>query len=233
MSSIGKWFAESIRLSRSLLIEQRTPLFCLFALSCFLNITTQDAMQLMGAADDGQRWYVQLGAGLWDLLEGILLLLILSWGIPKVRQLTAATLLPKPFSEAYLGSFLAEYLRVLAQVLMWALLLLLPGFYRYCQLIFVPMIVLFSRAYRTGDVDALRLSERLAKGRLMRILLALGLTMFLQIGFDFLPELVPAFHSLALRVAFDGLSFLASVWAFALIFVMFEAAMEDVSLENL
>jgi hypothetical protein len=232
MFSKRKWFADSIVFSRRLIVRQWVPLLLLVALSCALNIGSEDAMQLMTGKDDSDRWILQLAMALWDLFEGVLLILILSWGVPKIRSLALATLEAEPFRDAYIASFLAEYLRVLAQVLMWGLLLLVPGLVRYCQLIFVPLITIFSKDYRAGKVDALKLSEQLVLGRLLLIFMAVGIPMVLELGVEFLPQLVPDLHILPVRLLFAVVEFLLSVWTFALIYLLFEHAMEGLRIEE-
>ena len=229
MNSKRKWALDSIHLSRLLLQEQIWPLLAIFAFSCFINVSIEDAMQLATPADDTQRWVMQLGLGIWDLLEGILMLLILSFGIPKVRVNGPLEFIAEPFASPYLGSFLAEYLRVLAQVLMWGLLLIVPGFIRYCRLIFVPFIALFAKSYRLGAEDALRLSEKLSSGRLTSIYLALGITMGLELFVEFLPQMVPVLHILGLRVLFAAVSFLISIWTYSLIYLMFESVIHEIT----
>lgn len=227
MMSPSSWIKQSLNLSRQLIVQQVAPLACLVGLSCFINITAQDALQSIPLTQETERWLLQLGLGIWDLVEGILLLLVLSWGIPKVRTLAAATMLEKPFSTPYIGSFFAEFLRSLAQILLWGLLLILPGVYRYAQLIFVSWVTLFSKDYRAGKVDALRLSETLARGRLLKIFLALGITMLFEVLFDFLPEMVNGLHEYPYRILFFLCSSLVGVWGFSLIFLLFEEAMES------
>lgn len=227
MFSIQKWVKESVQLTRQLIRSQWFPLLIIFGFDCALNISVEDAMQGLAATEETQRWVLQLILGLWDLAEGILLFLILSYGIPKVRQLNVKTMLAKPFDTPYLGSFLAEYLRMLAQILMWGLLLILPGFWRYMQLIFVPLVALFAREYRDEDADAMRLSERLARGRLVKYILpVVVVTMGLQTWFEFLPEMRPVLHVVPVRAAFDVLTSLISVWSYSLIFLLFEHALE-------
>src|SRR5690606_19508288 len=119
---------------------------------------------------EGLRWMLQLSMGLWDLFEGVMVFLVLSWGIPKIRIPAPAGLATHPFEDTYVGSFLAEYLRLLAQVILWGLLLIIPGFVRYCRLIFVPYIALFSKLYREDKVDALEFSLRLSKKFFIQIL---------------------------------------------------------------
>ena len=222
-----QWIVDSIRLTGALARQQWLPLGLVFLISCSLNLSIEDAMQNMPSSEETQRWVMQLGLGLWDLLEGILLLLILSWGIPKVSRPHRPSLLAQPFATPYLGSFLAEYLRVLAQVLMWGLLLILPGFVRYAQIVFVPLIVFFSKSYREGHQDALRLSHSLSRGRLLPIFTALGVTMGLEVGLEFLPEMIPDLHILVIRIFLALTTFLISAWTYSLIFLMFENAMQE------
>jgi hypothetical protein len=224
-----KWFRESFPLAWQLLISQLWLLLALLTVSCFLNITAEDAMQLSTPGQDTQRWAMQLTLGIWDLIEGILLLVLLSWAIPNIRPSRPKELLTEPFAAPYLSSFLAEYLRVLAQVLMWGLLLLIPGFFRYCQLIFVPFVTLFSKSYREGELDALKMSERIASGRLWLIVFGLGIPMALQMGVEFLPQMVPELHILELRILFAALSFLISIWTYSLMYLLFESVVSELT----
>jgi hypothetical protein len=218
-------FADSLKLTASLLKQQALPLLGLFVVGCTLELTFEDAMQLLTPIQENQRWIMQLILGIWDLAEGVLLILILSWGLPKVHKFKALDLMTEPFEAPYLGSFFAEYLRLLAQVLMWGILLLVPGFVRYCQLAFVPYIALFSKSYRVGEVDALRLSEKLVKGRLMPIVGIMLGTMVLQGAMEFAPQMLADLHILPFRVMFLGLSLLISIWTYSVIFILFESGL--------
>jgi hypothetical protein len=227
MTSKGLQLGPSFTLTKLLGREQIVPIVVLFAVSSFLTITLEDALKAMAQADDGSRWMVQLAMGLWDLVEGILLILVLSWGIAKVRSLNEAHMQKHPFETPYLGSFLAEYFRVLANVLLWGLLFILPGFYRYCRLILVPFVALFARSYREGQADALELAGRLARGRMGLFIAVMIVTSALQFGLEFLPQLKPEFHLMSLRLVFNGLSYAISVWMFAFLFLHFERALEE------
>jgi hypothetical protein len=227
MTSKGLQLGPSFTLTKLLGREQIVPLLVLFAASSFLTITLEDALRTLSQADDSSRWVVQLGMGLWDLIEGILLILVLSWGIPKVRTLSGANMQKHPFATPYLGSFLAEYFRVLASVLLWGLLFILPGFFRYCRLILVPFVALFARPYREGEADALELAGRLARGRMMMFIVLMIVTSALQFGLEFLPQLRPELHLVSMRLVFNGLSYAISVWMFAFLFLHFERALEE------
>ena len=219
---------DSFHLTARLIAQQWVQLACLFVVGCMVNLTVADALQTLTPTEETQRWVMQLALGLWDMLEGILVLLVLSWGVPKVRPITAASMLEKPFATPYIGSFVAEFLRVLAQILMWGLLLILPGVYRYAQLIFVSWITLFSKEYRSGKIDALELSKRLVKGRMVRIFVVLTVTTALELLCDYIPEMAGGFHGYFSRITFAFLSMLVAVWGFSLIYLLFEKAMEDV-----
>jgi hypothetical protein len=222
MISKRKMISESLSLTSQLLRAQWGPILALFLFSTILNLGTQDAMQLLTQRQETERVVYQLTEGLWSLIEGVLFILILSWGIPKVRAPRNAEILAEPFKEPYVWSFLAEYLRFLAQVLMYGLLLVIPGFVRYWQLIFVPFIALFSRAYRAGNVDALKLSETLTRGRLPLIVAIVLVTMGVETALELAPEQIAELYNYPCRVLFEALSALINIWSFALIFVLFE-----------
>lgn len=227
MEQSQNFFARSVALARQLFSAQMAPLLVLFAVGTLFTLQVEDFMQALSGADLDNRWMYQISLGLWDLFEGVALILILSWGIPKVRDLTEAHFQQHPFQDNYLNSFLAEYLRLLANVLLWGLLLIIPGFLRYCRLIFVPYVALFARPYREGKVDALDLAAQLTKGRYKWILLLLLSTTAVQVGIEFLPHLRPELHTLPLRILSAGISFLISIWLYANLYLRFEQAMEE------
>jgi hypothetical protein len=226
MADVSKRFKSSFSLCHQLWRVQLTPLLILMAIGSALGIEFEDYLNELSKTQETERWMVQLGMGIWDLLEGILLILVLSWGIPKVRVLTEAHFEKHPFAESYLGSFLAEYLRALANVLLFGLLLLLPGFYKYCRLIFVPYITLFAKPYRAGKMDALALSADLTRGRFLRLLGVLVATIAIQVALEFSPQMSEILHSLPFRILSDLINFYISVWLFAYLYLEFEDAME-------
>lgn len=73
-----------------------------------------------------------------------------------------------------------ENLRALAKILLWGLLLVLPGIYQMLRYSFVSFVVLFDPNYRAGRVDALKESAQLTKG-LKRYLVLLFI---LSAGFE-------------------------------------------------
>ena len=54
-----------------------------------------------------------------------------------------------------------ESLRAWGRILTWSFFLILPGLYKWLTLTFVPYVVLFSKKYHAGEVDALQHSQKL------------------------------------------------------------------------
>jgi hypothetical protein len=215
-------------LTRRLLSRQWKPLLFILVLGCLLSLQLEDNLRTLGPTDDGARWLLQLSMGLWDLAEGIFVFLILSWGVPHVRDLSPLHFEKHPFDEPYLGTFMAEYLRMLATVLLFGLLLLLPGLAAYCLLIFVPYIALFSKPYREDKVAALSYSRRLARRYIGRILAVFLATTAIQLVFEFLPNMYVQLYVWPVRIAFMAASLLIGIWTYSFMFVVFEkAVMED------
>lgn len=88
----------------------------------------------------------------------------------------------------HLNQTLIETLRSWGSVLTWSLALILPGFYRWLRLIFVPFVVILLPEYEKGDLDALDASSELTQGQLLRVLGVLFL------GFIIIPLFLNAFE---------------------------------------
>lgn len=223
----GTW-SSSLQLTKQLALRQWKPLLFILIAGSVLTLWIEDTLaNKLLPGEESIRWALQLSLGIWDLFEGVFLFLVLSWGIAHLRNLNRAVYEPHPFAQPYLTSFLAEYLRLLARVLLWGLLFILPGMYRYCKLMFVPYIALFSRHYRADQVDAIELSDQLTKKPFWLIVAVFVITTVLQIGVEFLPHLLPSLHIPPVRVAFMTLGLLIGVWTYSYIFLLFEKALEE------
>ncbi len=230
--SIGQWLRQSADLTIQLLKAQSLPLGLMFLISTFLNLQIEESIQASKATQPDARLDLQVFLAALDFVEGILLLLFLSYGIVKCRKLNNSGLSSQPFSTPYLQTFFAEYFRMLAQILLYGLLLLLPGFFRYAQLIFVPFVALFSELYRQDKVDALRASRLLTKGQMGRILTVLFFTVSLTLGLEFGPHLSEFAQAIPLRVLTQLLIYFIAVASFALIFILFEASIDRLQPEE-
>ena len=221
------WIRRAQDLSIRLLKTQAMPTFILGFLSVAVSLTCENALSQLTPESESQRWAWQLSLGLWDLFEGVMIFLILSWGIPKAHSLKSKVFHKAPFTESYLSSFFAEYLRLLAQVLLFGLLLIIPGFIRYCRLIFMPYIALFADAYRKDEVDAKELSLDLSQGRMRLIVSVFGLSTIVQLALEFAPHLNTGLHAAPIRVLFIALSFWVGIFTYSFIFLIFERALEE------
>lgn len=54
-----------------------------------------------------------------------------------------------------------EHMRSWGRILTWTFFLIIPGLYKWLALTFVPYVVLFSKKYHAGEVDALKHSARI------------------------------------------------------------------------
>lgn len=121
------------------------------------------------------------------------------------------------------GPLFIEGLRMTGVVILWALLLILPGIYKQIRLLFVPFVVLLDARYQAGEVDALERSADLTKGIMgWLVLLFLG-SMAAEIGFEMLPQFLPVLTHPAARVLTGGLSMLISIYFYIWFFFIYEA----------
>ncbi len=218
--------SSSFTLVKQLIGAQAVPLLLLLIINIALNIQVEDATLALGPSDETMRWMLQLGLGVWELVMGVIFFLILSAGVVKAIPLQGKHLLSKPMQPGFFGSFIAEYLRMLAQVLLWAIALILPAFWRYAQLLFVPYIAIFSSAYQRDEVDALELSKELTRKRFKLVLGVFLGTTALQLLFEFAPHFNSGLHTVPMRAVFMSVSFLISIWTYSFMFGLFKEALE-------
>lgn len=207
------------------LIRGHWGLYALAVVYCALMIYGEDQLTDLSAANDNLRWVWQLGLGLWDLISSVILFVLLSQALPRMHRLDGQAFVTQPFAKPYLSTFVAEYLRMLAQVLLYVILFLIPGLIRYIRLIFVPYIVLFAKKYADDEVDALEFSKKLTVGRFWLIFAIVVITMALGAGIEILPNAYAELHVLPVRIAFDLIGFLISIWTYSVLFLVFERAL--------
>lgn len=220
-------FKATTSLTKDVLRSQILPLLILWLIGTVITIAGEDAIHGLRPDEESTRWMIQGSMGVWEIFEGVTAFLILSWGVAQVRNLTSPNLERQPFQKPYLSSFLAEYLRMFAQVLMYLLLLIIPAIIRYCRLIFVPYIALFSKHYRSDEIDAVELSLELTKKLFWVILAFFVVSTGLQAAIEFLPNMIPDLHTTPLRVFFSLFGFVISIWCYCFVFVLFERALEE------
>lgn len=162
-------------LSANLKIAQKVfiPLYLLVVISAFFEQLLTTQMQKQLHSQNGPGWPLYL-AGFASLL--------LSLALPVLQSLVAAQGLSSVFNKRVnfaavdtekIKFLIIELMRSWGQILWGSIFLLIPGLIRYCQLIFVPWVVLFSRNYEIGKVDALKDSTKIFKKKWPTVLLLL------------------------------------------------------------
>lgn len=220
-------FSQSLRLTGRIFRYQFPGLLVLFVAGSWVTLTLEDQLALIGKSDDTMRIVLALSGALADLTEGFVLLFLISWALPRAYKWTHPAFLREPFKRPYIATFFAEYLRVLGQVLLWTLALLIPGFIRYIQLVFVPFIVFFHRRYDEGEFDALQLSSRLVGRRWKLIFPVMIFSIAASILLQLAPNHYAELHTTPIRVIFYFFGTLLSVWTYCFMFLVFAEELRE------
>jgi hypothetical protein len=231
MASIRQWLLESFHLTGKLLKSEAFWLGIVFIISGAFGILSEDILKQ--SSTTSSNWQLQVLMAVTEFVEAILVLLILARGVSQIRKFPTDTMIQNPFSPSDLKSFFSEYLRMLAQILFFTVLLIIPGLIRYVQLIFVPFVALFSREYRDGKWDAIEASKTLMQGQYARLVGILILGIGLGLAVEFAPHILDWNDYYAVRILSLGLSDLISVWMFAVVFLLFEARMVGIEKDKL
>lgn len=126
-----------------------------------------------------------IGLVLTSLLEAFALLNALPFRLDELeRKIKPRPLLP--LIKKSIGPLALESIRVAAHVLLWTLAFIIPGIIKWTRLTFVPFVVLLEPAYAHGKIDALKESERRAKGKTWVLFFVLLISQILDAGLDFL-----------------------------------------------
>ncbi len=123
-------------------------------------------------------WFIAIFSVLLNLFFP---LLITYWLLAQLKK--------TPTWRGDFQQMVIEHLRAWGHVLSWSFLLFLPGIWKWLSYTFVPFVVLFSRKYQTGQVDALKHSSKLFRKTWWKIIpiiliFSLILPMGLTANFD-------------------------------------------------
>lgn len=164
-----KFFAESLQVFKKVFI----PLFLLVVVSTnidqYLNLYIENALQdPMGSQ---QRVYFfgflsLISAVIFPTLLVTTALYALNLQIGWTQSL--GTFLKKNLNQVYI-----ENLRSWGKTLLWALLFILPGIWKYVQYTMVPLVVTSSQKYDAGLEDALAMSSKIVRHNWFKIILVL------------------------------------------------------------
>ena len=138
----------------------------IFALTFFFILFDQvlsNAIQADLASQDGITWRLWV----WGFLS-----MILSICTPIILNLLvvyAVKPVALPFKNI-LNQSLIEELRALGSVMLWSILFIIPGLIRLAQYVFVPFIVTLDPKYQNGELDALKGSRLVTRGKMLKVI---------------------------------------------------------------
>ncbi len=146
----------------------------------FLDMSLTSVLEKLFRSSDGAPPWVW-GIALLSVVLNILAPLVIAfWLLNSLR----AKSVPADFEF-----LLIENLRAWGSTFLWSLLLILPGLYKWLSYSLVPYVVLFSKKYSEGQVDALEFSNLVFKKCWFKVLVlvlffGLILPLALTTGFD-------------------------------------------------
>lgn len=161
-----KFFAESLQAFKKAFV----PLFVLVVVSSsidqYLNLYIENALQdPMGSQ---QQVYL---FGFLSLISAIIFpTLLLATALYALNTQTGWTSSLGLFFKKNLNQLYIETLRAWGKTLLWTLLLIVPGLWKYMQYLMVPFVVTSSVPYEEGREDALKASARIFRHNWGKIL---------------------------------------------------------------
>jgi hypothetical protein len=74
------------------------------------------------------------------------------------------------YIQKFFNQVSIEILRSWGKTLLWSLLLLIPGIWKYVQYTLIPFVVTLSKPYDRGELDALQFSAKIVRHHLGKVL---------------------------------------------------------------
>lgn len=225
-------WADALEMSISLVKKYPLITICTFLCGFLLNGYIESPFGASPTSStDTERIIGSMTLALWDLTSNMIVfaLTTLIPVNPRLMEGQREILWDK---EAFY-SLAAESLRVLGIVLLYSLLLIIPGFIQYVRLSFVPYLVFYSKEYRLGNINALERSKQLTKPILIPLL---GLTVLigaLMIVLEMLPQIYTELHNPPLRFTFELMAFAVGIYGFSLSRILFHKSLVNFAKMNL
>lgn len=175
--------------------------------------------------------FPQIGLICWGLIEGLLLSLIIPVRMEETLQNNksiASGLTFKELLKRYGLPLTAESLRVLASVILWSLLLIIPGIFKQIRYFFVPFVVLFDSEYQASRRDALNRSNELVRGITLPFV---ALVIVYVLIFIFIGKFLQAnsiFERPILVIGISGLSMALSVFSNCWLYALYKARVQQI-----
>ncbi|UOF02178.1 hypothetical protein [Bdellovibrio reynosensis] len=163
------FFAENLKVFKRIFF----PLFALVVLSSnldqYLNLHIENALRDPTGAQQQVLFY-----GFFAILSSILFpVLLIGCCLYALNSLYNWADDLEVFLKKHLNQMYIESLRAWGKTLLWSLLFILPGFWKYLQYSLVPFVVTSSQRYDLGKEDALQRSAEVVNkhwGKILGIL---------------------------------------------------------------
>jgi len=126
--------------------------FCILVFYQFLDQTLTGVLEKLFRSHDGAPPWVW-GIAVLSVLLNMLAPLVLAFCLLGLLKTTKSL---KDFEQLVI-----ESLRAWGSTFLWTLLLIVPGVVKWIAYFFVPFVVLFSKKYSLGEVDALQHSQKI------------------------------------------------------------------------
>lgn len=191
----------------------------LLAALFLFNFTTNQYFEYLGQELNSSElgpWPAQLGEFFSSLILGFALLMIGGYFLVSLKQKISWG----EFFRRYTAPLTAESLRALTQILLWSLLFILPGMVMYCRLNFLPFVIFCDPEYDARP-DAVARCKELTKNCWLRLTFIVLLFSIFDAVFELAPNLM-RIENLFARGIFSLCSFVFSLFAFVLLYMIFE-----------
>ncbi|WP_373999586.1 hypothetical protein [Bdellovibrio bacteriovorus] len=160
------FFAENLQVFKKVCL----PIFALVVLSSnidqYLNLHIENALRDPNGAQQQVYWL-----GFLSIISSVVFpVLLITVALYALNTLTGWTQTLGEFMEKNLNQVFIETLRSWGKTLLWSLLLILPGVWKYIEYSLVPLVVTSSKPYEEGKEDALQRSAQIVRKNWFKIL---------------------------------------------------------------
>ena len=160
------FFAENLKVFKKVFL----PLFALVVLSNnidqYLNLKMENALRDPLGVQTQVIYY-----GFFSILSSIFFpVLLISVALFAFTNLENLQKSLQDFWARYLNQMYIETLRSWGKTLLWSLLFILPGVWKYIQYTMVPFVVASSKEYDEGRLDALKGSAQVVRRHWFKVI---------------------------------------------------------------
>lgn len=182
---------------------------------------TQLSQELVGSTQGPL--IAQLGLFLSGLIEGFFVLFVTGHFL---FGLMSPQIGFSDFTKAKVPTLVAETLRAYTWILLYSLLFLLPGIYKWTRYYFVPYVVFFDPDYDFETQDALEISSAITKDFWFRVLMLNLYFGVLEYALEVLPNWL-GFRGVFAQAVICFLSFSLDLYVFILFYLIFKRALRQ------